>query len=237
MNFIITICARGGSKGIPNKNIKLLNGKPLIYYTIKSAKRFQKLFKSDICLSTDSEEIINISSKYGIKTTYLRPKHLATDSAGKIETIKDVLIYNENINNKSYDYILDLDVTSPLRTIDDLLSAFNRLKNNINALNIFSVNKANRNPYFNMVEKNNKGFYSKIKKGTFLSRQSAPEVFDMNASFYFYRRVYFEKKIKTSISDKSLIYKMPHICFDLDNPIDFDYMEFLLSRKKLNFKI
>lgn len=237
MNLLITICARGGSKGIPGKNIKLLNGAPLISYTIQIAKNFQKLYNSDISISSDDNEIIETASQYGLETKYIRPNNLATDDAGKIETIKDVLNYHEKLNNKKYDFILDLDVTSPLRTINDLITAFNEMNQNLDALNIFSVNKANRNPYFNMVEQNNDGFYSKVKDGIFLSRQSAPDVYDMNASFYFYRRIYFEENIKTSISKKSLIYIMPHICFDLDNPADFDYMEYLLSNNKLNFKI
>jgi CMP-N,N'-diacetyllegionaminic acid synthase len=237
MNILITICARGGSKGIPGKNIKMLNGKPLIYYTIQSAKKFQKLFNVDICLSSDSEEIISISSKLGLITKYLRPKNLAQDSTGKIPTIKHALLYYEKLNKKKYDFILDLDVTSPLRTIEDLLISFKEFRENGEAYNIFSVNKANRNPYFNVVEKNKNGFYSLVKKGSFLSRQSAPSVFDMNASFYFYKRIYFDKKINSSISSKSLVYVMPHICFDLDNPFDFDYMDYLLKNNKLDFEI
>jgi len=237
MNILIVICARGGSKGIPGKNIKLLNGKPLIYYTIQTAKKFQRLYDTDICISSDSDEIITVSAKLGLETNYVRPKHLATDSAGKIETIKDVLSFYENLNNKRYDFVLDLDVTSPLRTLDDLSMSFDKIIGHPKALNIFSVNHANRNPYFNMVEQGDDGFYAKVKDGIFLSRQRAPKVYDMNASFYFYRREYFEKNLKTSISKKSLIYLMPHICFDLDNPLDFDFMEYLLTNNKLNFKI
>ena len=236
MKILITICARGGSKGIPRKNIKNLNNKPLIYYTIKAAKEFQKLYDADICLSSDDNEIINVSAELGLKTIYKRPKKLALDSTGKIETINHALLFFEKYFEKKYDFILDLDVTSPLRTINDLTLAFNKLINSTNALNIFSVNNCNRNPYFNMVEINNNGFYSLAKNGSFLTRQSAPKVYDMNASFYFYRRKYFDMNIKSSISDKSLIYVMPHICFDLDNPLDFDFMDYLISSNKLNFK-
>ena len=236
MKILITICARGGSKGIPRKNIKNLNNKPLIYYTIKAAKEFQKLYDADICLSSDDNEIINVSSKLGLETKYKRPKKLALDSSGKIETINHALLFFEKNYKKTYDFILDLDVTSPLRNINDLNLSINELINSPSALNIFSVNNCNRNPYFNMVEINKKGYYSLVKKGSFLTRQSAPKVYDMNASFYFYRRKYFDMNLKSSISDKSLIYVMPHICFDLDNPIDFYFMNYLISNNKLNFK-
>lgn len=236
MKILITICARGGSKGIPRKNIKILNKKPLIYYTIKAAKEFQKLYDADICLSSDDDEIINISSKLGLETEYKRPKKLALDSSGKIETINHALCFFEKKYNKKYEFILDLDVTSPLRTINDLTLSLNELINSPTALNIFSVSNCNRNPYFNMVEIKSNGYYSLVKKGFFLTRQSAPKVYDMNSSFYFYRRNYFDMNITSTISSKSLIYIMPHICFDLDNPIDFDFMNYLMSNNKLNFK-
>jgi len=237
-DILITICARGGSKGIPGKNIKIIDGKPLIAYTIRHAKKFAEIFSVDIGLSTDSSEIKNIALKYGLETSYLRKSGLASDTAGKLDTIADLLYYEERRRNKNYDFILDLDVTSPLRTFEDIKNAFILLKEDHNALNIFSVSNANRNPYFNMVEKKENDYFSTVKSvSNFLSRQSAPEVFDMNASFYIYRREYFEQGLKTAISNRSLIYKMDHICFDLDEQIDFVFMEYLIKNNMLGFKI
>ena len=88
-----------------------------------------------------------------------------------------------------------------------------------------------------MVEQKENGYYGLVKAGEFVTRQSAPEVYDMNASFYFYRRIYFDRKETTVINDCSLIYIMPHICFDLDHPIDFDFMEYLLVNNKLGFEL
>jgi CMP-N,N'-diacetyllegionaminic acid synthase len=239
-NILLTICARGGSKGIPGKNIKTIAGKPLIQYTIIVAKSFAIKFNSKITLSTDDLEIKKAAEKAGLFTKYERPRFLATDEAGKIDTIRDLLIYEESIENIKYDYILDLDVTSPLRTLDDLQNAFKILKNNKEALNIFSVNNAARNPYFNMVEENQNGFYSLVKTnpdGSLLTRQSAPKVFELNASFYIYRRLFFDSDLKSAITEKSLIYEMNHICFDLDHPVDFLFMEYLLKNDKLDFKL
>lgn len=240
MKILITICARGGSKSIPGKNIKLLAGKPLIEYSIKIANQFKNKYEGvDIALSSDSEEIIELVRKTGFNVPYKRPDLLATDNAGKIEALTDVLKFFEKRHGFKYDYILDLDVTSPLRSLEDLTNAFQIIQNDNSAYNLFSVSPASRNPYFNMVEEGRDGYYHLSKKivTSIVSRQSAPKVFDLNASFYFYRRTFFDKKFRSAVTKKSLIYEVPHICFDLDHPIDFDYMEFLLLNKKLNFDI
>ena len=239
MTILITICARGGSKGIPNKNIKLLNGKPLIGYSIEAARKFAGQHESNITLSTDSDRIKDSARQFGIESDYERPPELATDATGKIGVIKDVLLYEEAKRNKRYDYILDLDVTSPLRTMDDLNAGFEIIKSDADALNLFSVSPANRNPYFNVVEQKKNGYYALVKriKADYTSRQIAPKVYDLNASFYFYRRVYFDAENQPTITDKSLIYVVPHVCFDLDEPLDFEFMEFLLANGKLNFKL
>lgn len=237
MKILITICARGGSKGIPNKNIKEINGLPLIGYSIRTALEFANKYKADIGLSTDSIKIKEISKSLGLSTKYVRPVELASDEVGKILVIKDILDYEEKRLNKIYDYILDLDVTSPLRTFIDISEAFKMLKSKPEALNIFSVNSASRNPYFNMVENKPDGFVKLVKKGWFLSRQNAPEVFEMNASIYWYRRFFFDLNTHTPITDKSIIFQMNHICFDIDHQIDFDFMEYLIQNNKLDLEL
>lgn len=240
MGILITICARRGSKGIPGKNIKIINGKPLIEYTIKLAKEVQKKHNVVIALSTDDLEIKKIAKSFGVITNYERPSFLATDTAGKIETINDVLLYEEKLAGVKFDYILDLDVTSPLRTIEDVEKALKILINKPDAKNLFSVNPSARNPYFNMVEQNTNGFYSLIKTNSgesLMTRQTAPKVYDLNASFYWYRRSFFESGKKSAVTDKSLIYEMNHICFDLDHPVDFLFMEYLLQNNKLDFNL
>jgi CMP-N-acetylneuraminic acid synthetase len=237
MKVLITICGRGGSKGIPGKNIKLLNNIPLIAYTIKHAFQFCNLFDADIALSTDSDSIKKIASDYKLNTIYNRPFNLSTDNISKKDTITDVLFYYEKLNKLEYDIILDLDITSPLRTLNDLLSAYNLLINDPKCVNIFSVSSSNKNPYFNMVEKKNNGYFGLIKEGNYFTRQSTPKVFDLNASFYFYKRNYFINNNLKTINEYSLIYEMPHICFDLDHNIDFQFMEYLLKNNLLNFEL
>ncbi|MBF8457210.1 acylneuraminate cytidylyltransferase family protein [Kaistella sp. G5-32] len=237
-DFLITICARGGSKGIPGKNIKILNNNPLIYYSLKVAEQFAvKMGNTQIVLSTDDAEIKNVVEEISSATDidYSRPEILANDTAGKLDAIADAKNYAETKYQKKYDFVIDLDVTSPLRNLADLENALQFLQENSEAFNIFSVSPANRNPYFNMVEENEDGFYSLCKKGLFLTRQSAPKVYDMNASFYIFKDKFFKIENKTVITEKTLVYEVPHICFDLDHPIDFEIMSFLMENSKLNF--
>lgn len=240
MKVLITICARGGSKGIPGKNIKMLNGKPLLYYTIHVAKQFQALYKNvSVVLSTDSEDIMKVAKDFGLLEDYRRPDYLAGDTVGKIDAIKDILLWKEKTDHCRFDYILDLDVSSPLRNLHNLTEAFEIIQKNDKAVNLFSVSPASRSPYFNMVEKKENGFYAQVKQpeGSVFNRQSAPKVYDMNASFYFYRRSFFDLGYKGAITDKSIIYLVPHICFDLDHPVDFEILSYLMENNKLDFEL
>jgi len=192
----------------------------------------------DIYLSTDSLEIKQTVESLGyekVNTNYVRPDFLANDTAGKLDAIKDVKNYAEKENNCKYEFVIDLDVTSPLRTIKDLDYSIHLLFDNKDAVNLFSVSPANRNPYFNMVEEQPDGFFSLCKTGQFLTRQSAPKVYDMNASFYVFKKIFFEQNHKTVITNRSIVYEVPHLCFDLDHPIDFEIMSYLLENKKLGF--
>lgn len=243
MNILITICARGGSKGIPGKNVKVINGKPLIGYSIDCAKTFQKnmIGKADVDieLSTDSEHIREVALECGLKSDYIRPDFLANDTVGKVDAIADIYEFASKKNNKVYDYVLDLDCTSPLRTQKDLIEALRMIEDDQNALVIYSVSEAGRNPYFNQVEKKENGYYDVVKKldSLYMSRQAAPVVYDMNASFYFYTKKFFDEGLRSSETERTLVYLMNHICFDLDNPVDFEFMAFLLENNKLDFEI
>lgn len=238
-NILFTICARGGSKGIPKKNIKNLNGRPLLDYTLQCAKAVQSKVGGYIELSTDDIEIIDCARKLGLNTDYIRPEYLANDQAGKVDAIFDLLNYSEKKYNCKFDYVVDLDVSSPLRTVDEVVKAIEIMESNAVALTLFSVNVANKNPYFNMVEEDDNGFFSLSKKldKITLSRQAAPKVYELNASIYVYRREFFNIEGNGVITSKSLIFPMNHICFDLDHPIDFEFMEYLLMNNKIDFPL
>lgn len=230
--ILCTICARGGSKGVKNKNIRPLLGKPLISYSIQQALRWGKAKR--IIVSTDSEKIAQIARKYGAEVPFIRPARLSADKTAKLLSIRHALLKCEELFGEKYDIVLDLDVTSPLRRISDLdrcLQMFRKLR----PKSLFSVVRARRNPYFNMVEKKKNGLVKLCKQSTrtVTFRQKAPEVYDMNASIYFYSRDFLlNRNNKTPISNKSAIYIMDELSsFDIDNEADFKFIEFLIKEK------
>ena len=227
MNILCTICARSGSKGLPNKNIKLMNGKPLIYYTINQAKK-SNIFE-DIVISTDSEKINLIGRKYGINTIPLRNKKLSGDKIAKIHVIRDAFMKAEKIFNKNYDLIFDLDVTSPLRNIQDIKNSLKLFSDN-NCDNLLTVCHARKNPYFNMLEYKN-GKLVKVKNNNINinSRQQAPKVFEMNASIYIWKKSILFKK-NPFYRKKTILYKMPFSrSIDIDTLEDWDLVKYLMS--------
>lgn len=233
MNILITICARGGSKGIPGKNIKPVGGRPLIAYTIGIAGRVAGLHGADIVLSTDSEQIREVARCYGLSTDYDRPAFLANDTCSKCDAIKDAMLYAEKVHRKRYDCVVDLDVTSPIRTTEDVERSIALMESNPEALTVFSVNPCARNPYFNMVKEKGDGYYGVVLGGRYTTRQSAPKVYDMNASIYVYRREALDRENPRAVTDRSLVYVMDHVCFDLDEPSDYDYLAFLLDTGRI----
>lgn len=232
MKILGTICARGGSKGVKDKSIRNLAGKPLIAYTIEYLKRWGKAER--IVCSTDSERIADIAKKYGAEIPILRPSELATDTASKIDALKHIVEFCEKQDNSKYDIIVDLDLTAPLRKKIFLEEAFEKfLKSDAN--NLYSVNKARKNPYFNMIELDEKGYAHLSKQGNVVRRQDAKLVYEMNASIYIYKRD-FLLNTNSVHSNKTIIYEMPDIAsIDIDNEIDFLFIEFLLNNEVFKF--
>ena len=225
MNILCTICARSGSKGLKNKNIKNLNGKPLIFYTIDQAIK-SKIFDK-IVVSTDSKKIRNIALKYGAISLSLRSKQLANDSISKIDVIKDVHKESEIFFKKDFDHIIDLDVTSPLRNVSDINQSYRSFKKS-NSDNLLSVCEARKNPYFNMIEYQN-GKIQKVKslKYKIHARQQAPQVYEMNASIYIWKKKYLYSK-NPLFRKNTLLYKMPFTrSIDIDTYSDWNLVKLL----------
>lgn len=230
--LLITICARGGSKGVKNKNIRDLAGKPLIYYTIKQVKQWNR--GKHIVVSTDSKEIAEIAKEYGAEIPFMRPQELANDTAGKVAAIRHALISCEEIFGETYETVMDLDVTSPVRTVQDLENAYKLFLEKL-PKTLFSVVPAHRNPYFNMVEETEDGKVKLCKKGDFARRQDAPTVYDMNASIYIYDRSYLLEGNESAISDNSIVYIMGEKSrTDIDCELDFKFIEFLVREGVIN---
>lgn len=179
MKPLIIIPARGGSKGVPGKNIKLLNGKPLIQYTIEAA--LEVTDKESIIVSTDCEKIKAVVENLGIKVPSLRPKELASDNAGTYE----VLLYEItqlDKKDKFYDYFIFLQATSPFRTVKQIKEALILYNNNLDML--VSVKETKANPYFVLREEDENGFLVPSKSFTAARRQDAPKVWELNGAIY-----------------------------------------------------
>jgi N-acylneuraminate cytidylyltransferase len=181
MNSLIIIPARGGSKGIPGKNIKLLNGKPLIQYTIEAA---QEIFPNDsICVSTDSHEIKSCVQKIGLDVPFMRPLELSTDEAGSFEVLLHALRF---YNKKGYnpETIILLQPTSPLRTSYHIKEAIKLYESYSDIDMLVSVCETKSNPYFSLFEENSNGLLIKSKESNFIRRQDCPKVWEYNGAIY-----------------------------------------------------
>ena len=231
MRILAVIAARAGSKGLPNKNIRDLSGKPLIVYTIEQVKKWGKYDK--FIISTDSKVIADLAGDHGVDVPFIRPAELAADRVGKVEALRHALGQAEKYYNMSFDALLDLDVTAPVRTVGDIDNIVNLFKEK-KADTVFSVVKAHRNPYFNMVEKAQDGTFKLCKQSAFavLARQGAPVVYELNASLYVYKREFLlNPGNKTAISKKSFAYEMGRrAAVDIDCEDDFKYIEFLIKQ-------
>ena len=254
MKKLITICARDGSKGLPGKNIRLLHGKPLITWTLEQAVEYKTYRPSgyepswdepeelrDIVVSTDSEQIADIARQAivkfgnfidsnGISNVIIRPKELAQDNTPKMDVIRHTHKMMTQ-KDKHYDMIVDLDVTNPMRTVQDINKCCDLLlENDANA--VVSVTKARKSPYFNQLE-DHYGFARLVKPGLTTRRQDAPQTWDMNASILVLAPEFLEMDDVHSPchTNRLTVYEMPGWTFcDVDTPLDWLIAEFLKDK-------
>lgn len=228
--IVCIIPARGGSKGLKGKNIKDLLGKPLIAYSIEQARESKYIDR--IIVSTDSLEISDIAKLYGADVPFIRPEELATDNSNTIDVLLHAVDWLEKNEKYLFDILVLLHATTPLRSVEDINNCIELLVEK-NADNVFSVMEAHRNPYFNMVEVGDDGIVTLVKKGDYTTRQSAPKVYDMNASIYVWWKDVLKDERKIFLK-KSHIYVMPkERSIDIDDDLDFKIAEFLcMNRQK-----
>ena len=229
--ILCSICMREGSKGIRNKNLIKINSKYLFFHTINQAKK-SKIFDK-IVVSTDSKKIRELSNKFGAECWFYRPKKFSQNKSPKLPVIKHLLKESELYFNNKFDFIIDLDVTSPLRKIDDIKNAYIKFRK-YNSNNLISVYEAGKNPYFNQIEfkKNKYDLVKKIKSNP-IRRQDSPKVYNMNASIYIWKRDFLLKS-KTIFHNKTSIYIMPKSrSIDIDNKFDLEIVKYLMKKKKI----
>lgn len=229
MKRICTICARAGSKGVRGKNLRLLNGLPLLAHSLRQAVA-SGLFDA-IAVSSDSPEMLRIAKEHGATVLVDRPAEMATDTAAKLPVIRHCVAEAERTLGVMFDTCVDLDATSPLRAVEDIHAVVEMLEGS-GAGNVITAMPARRSPYFNMVEQDEHGVVRLAKPTSppVVRRQDAPACFDMNASIYgWIRRVLMTAP--GLFNHDTRLHVMPEErSIDIDSEVDFLLVELLMSR-------
>lgn len=237
---LITICGRAGSKGFRNKNLKTFCEKPLVYYTLSAAFLFKAARPDvavDVCLNTDSELLVElVKAKYPEVTYIPRQADLCGDTVPKMAVFQNSLAEMEKKTGRRYDYVMDLDITSPLRTEKDVENAFNKKDSRPDLDLVFSVTEARRNPYFNMVKLVG-DHVEKVIPSPYTARQQAPAIFDLNASIYVFRRDFLANSRTGILWDGKIgISEMMDTgILDIDSEEDFRLMEVIARHLYENY--
>ena len=215
MNYIALICARGGSKGLPGKNIRPLGGKPLISWAINTAKKVDRISK--IIVSTDCDGIARIAKENGAEVPFIRPSDLAKDNSPEWLVWKHALEYLSKNKQMEIDGLVVIPPTAPLRNVDDInncLDEFEKGKVDI----VITVSEAQRNPYFNMIVNNKDGYSSLViqPESRITRRQDAPVVFDMTTVAYVVRPQFLNE------SNSIFSGRVRSVCIPRERAIDID---------------
>lgn len=233
MNILFTLCGRAGSKGVKGKNARDFLNVPLAWYSLAGIKLYlEKYGKAenhyDIALNTDSEPLTELIQR--IKevpvTIHHRDESLAGDRVAKVSVILDSLLRAEKENDINYDMVVDLDITSPLRTVQDIKNAIDKKASRNDVDCVYSVCHSRKNPYFNMAKEVD-GFFCKVIQSDVISRQQLPPMYDMNASIYAYSpKALKEKDQPTFFNDKcDAILMFDTGILDIDSEDDYELMQ------------
>jgi N-acylneuraminate cytidylyltransferase len=225
-DIIATVCARGGSKGLPGKNLRPFAGEPLIAHTIRQALACALI--REVFVSTDDEQIAETARDCGAQVPYRRPADLATDDAPKLPVIEHLVRHIED-GGRSIELIVDLQPTSPLRTITDLERAIG--ESGRGEL-VVSVTEPSHNPYFSLAELQSDGTLRPSIANNNASRQQAPVVYGLNGSIYVWRRAALTHAARHGFWSVAMVpYVMPRSrSVDIDVLEDFELAEWYHSR-------
>ena len=235
MSTIVTICARGGSKGLPRKNLLPFAGLPLIAHSIRQALACPGI--DGVYVSTEDEEIAQVAQAHGAQVPVRRPAELATDEAGKLPAIEHLVTYLEAAGQR-IDWVVDLQPTSPLRALEDLQAAL-ALRGKAGL--VVSVTQPSHNPYYTLVEAAPGGGLRLCKTppgGAAVARQAVPQVWGLNGAIYVWRRDALAQAVREgfwSVDMHPLV--MPRErSVDIDDRLDFDMALWLYARQQHQMK-
>ena len=227
MRPLVVIPARGGSKGLPGKNIKLLNKKPLIQYTIEAAR--EVFDDKSIYVSTDDDKILKTVECIGLKVFFKRPEKLATDTANSRDVLLHAIDFFKNKNGFDPDCIILLQPTSPFRNSLHIKEALKLYTSYIDM--VVSVKETDSNPYYVLFEENVNGFLKKFKEGNYTRRQDCPKVWEYNGAIYIMNTNSLREN-KIGEFDKIIKYEMDAVTsIDIDNKLDWSMVETIIKNE------
>ncbi|WP_238883204.1 cytidylyltransferase domain-containing protein [Clostridium sp. YIM B02551] len=227
-SILAIIPARGGSKGIPRKNIKMLDNKPLIAYTIEEAKKSKYIDR--VIVSTEDNEIAEIAKKYGAEVPFLRPEELSKDDTPGIEPIIHCLDWFEESQNFTPEYTICLQCTSPFRKSEHIDEAIEKLINN-DGDSIVSICESEISPFWMKKIENNKMVDFLEKSEFYARRQDVPKVYQLNGAIYI-TNTQLLREIRNWYTDNTLPYIMnKESSLDIDDILDFKFAEVLIKEK------
>ncbi len=232
MNILVTICARAGSKGVKSKNLRDFLERPICYYTLAALDLFIIRYGNEygditLAVNTDAVELRAQIERAGFRFIAApRRESLAGDTASKIDVIRDTLRYAEEQTGGTYDVVVDMDLTSPLRRVEDIRNIIEALAGTAGAEVALSVTEARRNPYFNQLVRGEDGFLHTAIESNFVARQQAPEILDANASLYAYSPAFLRGSDAIILKAKLVSAMMPDTgILDIDSERDFELMQ------------
>jgi len=226
--MLVVIPARGGSKGVPDKNIKLLGGKPLIQYTIEAAR---EIFSDDqILVSTDSKQIKEVVEGLGLEVPFLRPPELATDHAGTNDVIRHALNFVKKQGSKPKVLVL-LQPTSPFRNAEHIKEALKHYSSSLDML--VSVKETSSNPYYVLREENEKGYLVNSKQGNFTRRQDCPKVWELNGAIYIINVDSFKSKNIVEFQKVKKFVMDEFSSHDIDDEFDWLMAQSIIALKQI----
>jgi len=225
--LVAFIFARGGSKGLKNKNIKLFNGKPLIAWTIELIKSIPEI--KDLIVSTDSKEIAEVALNFGAKVPFIRPAYLSEDNSPEWDAWQHGLLAYKDIYGYIPKKFISVPTTSPLRIYQDIKNVIKKFDTDLFDT-VITVTESHRNPYFNMVKLDSKGNASIVIEGKkkFLRRQEAPPIFDITTVAYMTTSDFILKNKSIYDGTVGAVFIPFERSIDIDSEYDFRIAEFLM---------
>lgn len=232
INCVAFIFARGGSKGVPRKNIRILDGLPLLAYSIKIAQQCPSIDR--VVVSTDDEEIASVAREYGAEVPFIRPAELAGDRSSEFDAWKHAIQMFQKIAQEKVDIFVSLPPTSPLRSVVDVERCIQEYQST-SADIVVTAKEACRSPYFNMLKNDAEGFSTLVNLAPdgarYIRRQDVPQVYDMTTVAYVSSPDFILKSDSVFSGKVRSVLVPEERAVDIDTMLDFKFAEFLMNNE------